>query len=359
MDRPLVSIIIACWGCREYIEETILSALKQTYEPFEVVVVEDRGTDGTYEAAMSIKDERLRVFRNEVNLGQHRNKNRGFELARGELIKYLDGDDLLEPSCLERLVNAWQMAGPGVGIVFGQYTIVDHHGGHVSKPSKWGIPDGRYAGKDVLKAAMALEPGGSVFGNPTSHLIAREALESVGGFPKDHSWSGDMETFFKILVNWDAVFISESVARYRQQPNSIASTRPRAQGCRDNLEMVKRLVEFFNTSSELAARYCSPDFVRNWRVWVCGGFIMPTYVRQLRGRSREFDAVRAVFEEENLSKEMNALVRRQFVPFVLGILSRKFRMRLGLPLTRPLFRNVNLIPVTAQSAGVASPVGTA
>jgi len=50
--KPLVSIIIPCWGCRDYIAETIRGALAQTYEPLEVVVVEDCGTDGTYEEAL-------------------------------------------------------------------------------------------------------------------------------------------------------------------------------------------------------------------------------------------------------------------------------------------------------------------
>jgi glycosyltransferase involved in cell wall biosynthesis len=94
-SAALVSVLVPCWGCRDYIRETIESALAQDYRSLEIIVVEDHGTDGTYEAALELRDPRLRVVRNDRNYGQYGNKNRALALASGEFIKYLDGDDVL------------------------------------------------------------------------------------------------------------------------------------------------------------------------------------------------------------------------------------------------------------------------
>ena len=80
---PLVSVLIPCWGCRDYIRETIDSALAQDHRHLEILVVEDCGSDGTYEEASKVRDPRLRVVRNERNYGQYGNKNRALALARG------------------------------------------------------------------------------------------------------------------------------------------------------------------------------------------------------------------------------------------------------------------------------------
>ena len=111
----LISVLIPCWGCRDYIRATIDSALAQDYQALEILVVEDCGSDGTYEKALEVSDPRLRVIRNERNYGQYGNKNRALELATGEFVKYIDGDDLIAPHCVSRLVSAQRESGPGTG----------------------------------------------------------------------------------------------------------------------------------------------------------------------------------------------------------------------------------------------------
>lgn len=94
MNLPKVSIQIPCYKQEKYIAETIQSALAQTYSNLEVVVLDDCSPDQTFEIAQSIKDPRLKVFRNEQNIGRVKNYRKLlFELVSGEWVVNLDGDD--------------------------------------------------------------------------------------------------------------------------------------------------------------------------------------------------------------------------------------------------------------------------
>ena len=332
----LVSVIIPCWGCREYICEAIESALAQTYKPIEVIVVEDCGGDGTYEEALKIKDSRLRVFRNETNLGQHTNKNRGLRYARGTLIKYLDGDDVLETNCLTCLVKCWQAFQPKVGLVFGQFTIIDRYGNRLAIPATWGLT-GFCSGVKVLDWVTRAKVPGSRFGNPTPHLIERNVLESVGGFPEDNSWGGDSETLLKLLCVTDVAFVSESVARYRRQPASVGHTRKHDIAVKDHIIMVERLYDFFRKQQGLPPHLNDPQFIKEWKVWASAHLIVSNYLHKIMGRSNRCDAIRAVFEEEGLGSELRSLILKRFLPDIFASLVRKSRRFLNLPESPPLF----------------------
>lgn len=94
MNLPKVSIQIPCYKQEKFIAETIHSALAQTYSNLEVVVLDDCSPDQTFEIARSIKDPRLKVFRNEQNIGRVKNYRKLlYELVSGEWVVNLDGDD--------------------------------------------------------------------------------------------------------------------------------------------------------------------------------------------------------------------------------------------------------------------------
>lgn len=101
---PLVSIVIPCYNAEQYVGEAIASALDQTYPNKEVIVIDDGSTDGSLEVIRSFGD-RIR-WETGPNRGGCAARNRGIELARGEIIQFLDADDLLYPAKLERQVPA-------------------------------------------------------------------------------------------------------------------------------------------------------------------------------------------------------------------------------------------------------------
>lgn len=99
---PLVSIIIPCWNSEDCIGESIESGLAQTYSNVEVIVIDDGSTDTSLDVIQSFRN-RIRV-ESRQNMGACAARNRGLELARGEMIQFLDSDDLLHPDKLEQMV---------------------------------------------------------------------------------------------------------------------------------------------------------------------------------------------------------------------------------------------------------------
>lgn len=334
--NPLVSILIPCWGCREYIGETIQSALAQTYEPIEVIVVEDCGNDGTYEVALSIKDDRLRVFRNPVNRGQYGNKNQALAHARGVLIKYLDGDDLLEPHCTSTLVEAWRAGGKGTGIVFGRFVIIDKRGRSVAKPRRWGVT-GRVSGMAVLDIVTRKRLAASMFGNVTPHLFERGCLEKIGGFPDDGAGPGDIETFFKLLTITDVFFTESVVASYRSHSGGSSARTFGLRECSDYVCMVEKLKDFFASCPEVPAHLKDEEFLRDWMVWAGAHNIMASFQRKLRRMPNQYEAIRLMYCDRGLSERFHLFVRNNFPPYVSGTLASKIRRLLDLPQHGPLF----------------------
>jgi len=352
-DRPLVSILIPCWGCRDFIAETIYSALAQTYEPIEVIVVEDCGSDGTYEEALKIKDSRLRVYRNENNLGQYGNKNRALQYARGDLIKYLDGDDLLEPHAVSTLIEAWRASGPGTGVVFGQFVNVDRTGEFISKPRRWGI-EGRCDGAAILDLVTRKKLAASMFGNVSPHLFIRPVLHQVGGFPNDNAGPGDIETFLKILCVADAYFVGDAVARYRCHSGGMAARNFGVRESTDYIIMVDRLSEFFDRHNDVPGHLREECFRRDWKVWASTHIILASYQRKLRRLPNQFDAIREVFVENGLRKDFDQFVSARLPFFAWASLSTKLRRVLGLHDRPPLFSKREAASLQRKSANRAS-----
>lgn len=116
--HPKVSILIPVFNRKEYIAECIQSALNQNYTDFEIVIVDNASEDGTWEICQQFAtaDCRVRIFRNESNIGPVRNWKRCAEEAKGELSKILFSDDCLEPSCLNEMVP--KLVNPDVAFVY-------------------------------------------------------------------------------------------------------------------------------------------------------------------------------------------------------------------------------------------------
>lgn len=102
MDRGLVSVIMPSWNTAGYIMESVESVLNQTYQNWELIIVDDASTDGTVELLKQIEDPRVKVFVNEQNSGAAVTRNRAMREAKGDWIAFLDSDDLWSPTKLEK-----------------------------------------------------------------------------------------------------------------------------------------------------------------------------------------------------------------------------------------------------------------
>ena len=104
MIDGLVSIIMPSFNTGRFIGESIQSVLNQTYTKWELLIVDDCSIDHTEKVVFSFKDDRIRYFRNEENMGAALARNRAMREARGEWIAFLDSDDLWMPEKLEKQI---------------------------------------------------------------------------------------------------------------------------------------------------------------------------------------------------------------------------------------------------------------
>ena len=120
-----VSVLLAVHNGGEYLHEAVDSVLAQTYEDFELLLVDDASTDGAVDSLAP--DTRIRVLRNERNLGQIPSLNRGLQAALGEYVARLDHDDLCFPRRLERQVDLLD-SHPAVALAATWADIVETNG---------------------------------------------------------------------------------------------------------------------------------------------------------------------------------------------------------------------------------------
>jgi len=116
--EPMVSVLITVYNREKYVATAIESVLAQTYRNFELIITDDCSRDPSLQIAQRYQaDRRVKVYRNERNLGDYANRNRAASLAKGKYLKYVDADDLIYPHCLETMVHAMEMfpqAGFGI-----------------------------------------------------------------------------------------------------------------------------------------------------------------------------------------------------------------------------------------------------
>lgn len=116
MTEPLVSVIVPCYNYGRFLSSAIESLLNQTYNNFEVVIVDDCSTDNTPEVATSYsnKYQNIKYIRQTTNVGQSENRNVGLRAAKGKYVAFLDADDAYDPTKLEKQVNALNSSDCGV-----------------------------------------------------------------------------------------------------------------------------------------------------------------------------------------------------------------------------------------------------
>ena len=117
----LVSIVTPSYNTGRWIGETIQSVLNQTYENWEMIIVDDCSTDNTDEVVAGYKDSRIKYIKNEKNSGAAISRNRAIREAKGEYIAFLDSDDLWTPNKLEKQIRFMKDNGYAFTCAYSDY----------------------------------------------------------------------------------------------------------------------------------------------------------------------------------------------------------------------------------------------
>jgi glycosyltransferase involved in cell wall biosynthesis len=209
-SQPSVSIVLATYNRREWLRLAMDSVLDQSYPNLELLVMDDGSTDGTpdvlEEYSRRHPPERFRFSRHE-NMGQAKTLNRGYEMARGEILGYLSDDDLLARGAVARLIAELRADSEAVAVYPG-YRMIDQEGTIVDtvRPIEYS-PVEAFRLHDTI-----IGPGG---------LVRREVLEASGGWDPEWHWMGDLLLWMKVGLAGRVIRVEHPVASWRRHPGGI------------------------------------------------------------------------------------------------------------------------------------------
>ncbi len=198
-----VSAIVPAYNHARFVAEAVASALTQSH-PCEVVVVDDGSTDET-PAALAAFGDRIRVLRQQ-NRGVSAARNRGVAACTGEVVAFLDADDVWHPHKVARQVERLA-ARPDVTLVHCAVVEIDGIGRVTG-----GRSDGGQG--DVQAALLRFGPGG-ILGGGSGALLPRATFERLGGFDEGLSTSADWDLYRRAAAQGPVAFVDEPLLLYR------------------------------------------------------------------------------------------------------------------------------------------------
>lgn len=198
---PKVSVIVPTCNRPHLIRRTIDSILKQTFQDFEIIVVDDGMKERAEEVVKSFGDSRIRYIHHETNKGGGAARNTGIKVAQGEYIAFLDDDDEWSPDKLERQIKAMDKSGDDVGFCFTAITqILDNE--ERSTNIEDGVID--YYEKSLTTFKRVLT---------SALLVKKEVFERVGYFDEKLPSHQEAELIIRISKEFKAIGINKPMVK--------------------------------------------------------------------------------------------------------------------------------------------------
>lgn len=208
-QRPRFSVIIPLYNKEAEIEQTLRSALDQTLQPLEIVVVDDGSTDRSAAIVERVGSPLVRLIR-QPNAGECAARNRAMAEARGDYFALLDADDCWKPRFLEEVAELIALH-PECGIYSTAFEIVSPTGrvlGHC--PKERGVVENFW--RTSLDHYVTI---------PSATVLPRVVVERLGGFPEGMKMGGDQYMWIKVVSHYKVCFSPEPLCDY----SMVASNR--------------------------------------------------------------------------------------------------------------------------------------
>jgi glycosyltransferase involved in cell wall biosynthesis len=264
--HPRVSIAIPAYNAERWIGEAVESALGQSFDDLEVVVLDDGSSDETAAVVAGMGDPRLRLFRNATNLGQSVTWNLLVSLCRAPLIKFLCADDLLHVNCVAQMVPLFDRS-PSVGLVFTRREVVflepqnpspELRRAYRERHLGFGRLEEVNSGRRLFEAYLAAGFEGNWIGEPTNVMIRRTLFERISGFRPYIRQAVDLDLWVRAMIHTHVGFVDEPLATYRVGvPGSVTQ-----ENFRDGRLWVERLVFLESLLADAEIRSGYPEIKR-------------------------------------------------------------------------------------------------
>jgi len=265
MKEPSFSICIPNFNYGKYIGTTIQSVLEQTYKNFEIVVVDNASTDDSVKVIESFGSDRIRLYRNRVNVGFAPNLQRATERARNEFVILLSSDDVMHRDALETYANVLTSRRERAQQTV-LYSAVDTIGPQGELRSVQYKPGGAYhfeevpsdrlaslvfdgqaevqSGLDVLHWTLKSWQAAGAF---CATCYPRRLWEEVEGYDVAYQFGPDSVFLHKLLkLNCDYVYVAKRLFQYRVHPSNQTATAAAQGALRAQLDGYIRTINYSN-----------------------------------------------------------------------------------------------------------------
>ena len=259
--KPLVSIVTPVLNGEKFIEETIISVVSQSYENIEYIIIDGGSTDKTIEIIKKY-DDKISYWVSEPDLGMYDAINRGFSIAKGDILAWLNSDDIYFPNTIERVVNVFTN-NQCVDWITGQILYVDKNGTFL------GASTPLHYFKPLIK--RGLYRGGYLGSIQQESTFWRKSLWiSSGGLERELAYAGDYNLWTQFAKNANLFFVPTVLAGFRfheeQKTNNLDKYYLECDSCM-NIDYKPLWRMFCPCIKLLGALIALYDLSKNTSVW--------------------------------------------------------------------------------------------
>ena len=209
-DDKLISIILPVYNGEQYLAESIESVLAQTYQYWELLILDDCSTDKTQIISKEFekRDNRIKYYRNEKNLKLPGNLNRGFSLSKGSYLTWTSDDNRFRSEALEVMVNS--LLANKADLTYASYQVIDENDNDIEIISADQNPTDHILGSNVVGACF---------------MYTRKAYESTGDYDTELFWVEVFDYWQRMIALFKPIPINNVLYDYRWHESSLTSTR--------------------------------------------------------------------------------------------------------------------------------------
>jgi len=207
---PDISVLLSVFNEEKYIVDAITSVLDQTYENFELIIIDDASTDNTLEILKSFNDTRINIFTNNRNIGQTKSLNIGLGKCRGRYIARIDSDDIMVKERLQKQFD-YLKNNPHVTVIGSYVHVIDENKNKIAK-GHW--PCG------IENTFFYSICGKNPLGHPAV-MMQKIAVSNVNNYSEEFLYSQDYDLWLRLLLNGYLIDnIPEYLTYYRDTANN-------------------------------------------------------------------------------------------------------------------------------------------
>ena len=213
-NSPLVSIILPTYNCASFLPHSIGTILSQTYNSYEIIVIDDGSTDNTKEVLYPFM-QRIKYIRSEQNKGLPTARNIGIRPAQGKYIAFIDADDLWLPEKLQTDIEYFE-THPEVSMVYSKHINVDEKGEDLNGNTRKQLPSGNIFLQLFSEQNFVIS---------SSVVVRKEVFETTGLFDEQLVNCQDWDMWLRIAFHFKVAGINKPLVKYRHNPHSLSKNR--------------------------------------------------------------------------------------------------------------------------------------